>query len=301
MAYTRRYAGGFVNYDNARQVDDTFLNAVEAALLKLQAVDPTADGQALQWDAANSRFGPALILNKNIDAAAAIDKSKLNLAGQIVDADIAGAAAIAGSKLANVPPAKITGYPTDATKFLNGAGGWTAPPTPSQDIVKLYDSIDAAVALPAASITTPALAQTYKHLRIMWKAEVDAGSPDIYLRVNGDSGANYDSAFGGWNNAVFLNGGNTLNAYKLGVSSAGAQNFGGGGTFDIYHYTDAAQGKVGSGTGAGFTGTGATAIQVIFCGGHWRPAAPAAISTLTFLPSAGNFAAGTRFTVYGLN
>lgn len=99
MAYTRRYVGGFVNGDNSRQVDDVFLNAVETALLKLQAVDPTADGQVMQWDLANTRFGPALLLNKNIDPAAAIDKSKLNLTGQIVDADIAGAAAIAKSKL----------------------------------------------------------------------------------------------------------------------------------------------------------------------------------------------------------
>lgn len=100
MAYSKRYAGGFFDKPNTTTpIDSVFLNAVEAALLKLNGVDATADGQVLQWDNANTRFGPALLLNKNIDAAAAIDKSKLNLAGQITDADIAGAAAIAKSKL----------------------------------------------------------------------------------------------------------------------------------------------------------------------------------------------------------
>lgn len=100
MAYAKRYAGGFVDKPTLTTgVDAPFLNAVEVALLKLQSVDPSADGQVLQWDNVNSRYGPALLLNKNVDPAAAIDKSKLNLAGQIGNADIAGGAAIVRSKL----------------------------------------------------------------------------------------------------------------------------------------------------------------------------------------------------------
>lgn len=100
MAYSRRYAGGFVNKPaTTTPIDQQFLNAVEDALMKLNAVDPTTDGQVLQWDSANTRFGPALLLNKNIDPGAAIDWTKINSAGQIKNADIAGAAAIAKSKL----------------------------------------------------------------------------------------------------------------------------------------------------------------------------------------------------------
>lgn len=122
--YAKRYAGGFFDGSGGgTPIDSTFLNAVEAALLQLLAVAPSADGQVMQWDNANTRYGPALLLNKNIDpaaaiasskidftgangvtdamvkAAAAIAYSKLNLAGNIVNADISASAAIVGSKL----------------------------------------------------------------------------------------------------------------------------------------------------------------------------------------------------------
>lgn len=102
MAYSKRYAGGFVDKPTlTTPIDSAFLNAVEAALLKLFDADPSADGQVLQWINASTKYGPALILNKNIDPSAAIAKSKLDFTGAngIVNADVAGAAAIARSKL----------------------------------------------------------------------------------------------------------------------------------------------------------------------------------------------------------
>lgn len=102
MAYTRRFAGGFVDKPTlTTPIDSTFLNAVETALLELVSADGTADGQVMSWIAASSKFGPALLLNKNVDPAAAIAKSKLDLSGAngIVNADVATAAAIARSKL----------------------------------------------------------------------------------------------------------------------------------------------------------------------------------------------------------
>ena len=101
-AYSKRYAGNFADGSGGgTPIDSVFLNAVEAALLQLIGAAPTADGQVAQWDNANTRYGPALILNKNVDPAAAIAKSKLDLTGAngIVNADVAAAAAIAYSKL----------------------------------------------------------------------------------------------------------------------------------------------------------------------------------------------------------
>jgi hypothetical protein len=101
-SYAKRYAGGFFDKPTlTTPIDSTFLNAVEAALLQLIGSAPTADGQIAQWDQANTRFGPALLLNKNVDAAAAIAKSKLDFTGAngIVNADVAGGAAISRSKL----------------------------------------------------------------------------------------------------------------------------------------------------------------------------------------------------------
>lgn len=101
-AYAKRYAGGFIDGSGGgTPIDSVALNALETALLQLIGAAPTADGQVAQWDNANTRFGPALILNKNVDPAAAIAKSKLDLTGAngIVNADVAAAAAIARSKL----------------------------------------------------------------------------------------------------------------------------------------------------------------------------------------------------------
>jgi hypothetical protein len=166
--------------------------------------------------------------------------------------------------------------------------------------VLLWDSVEAAVALPAASITTPSLSQIFKHLRVIWEAEIDTGGPDLMVRVNGDAGTNYDSAIGGWANAAFYNGGYINNGIKFGYASAGAATFGGAGSFDIHCYSDATRDKRASGTYEGHAGTGAAAMQMGYIGGQWRPASPAAITTLTFIPSSGNWAAGTRFSVYGI-
>ena len=127
MAYAKRYAGGFVDGSGGGTPEDSaFLNAVEAALLKLFGVDASADGQALLWKLANSRYEPGLIKNANIDPAAAIDKTKLASPLNLADADIAAGASIAASKLAgNIPASKLNGYPAVMQQFLRGDGTWT--------------------------------------------------------------------------------------------------------------------------------------------------------------------------------
>lgn len=127
-AYAKRYASGFTDLDGSKPVDAAFLNAVETALLQLIGAAPTADGQVAQWDNANTRFGPALLLNKNIDPAAAIAKSKLDFTGAngIVNADIAGAAAIDSSKINGLPiyyrktTSKTVSNSVAETDLLNG-------------------------------------------------------------------------------------------------------------------------------------------------------------------------------------
>lgn len=98
-AYTKRYVGGFADGSaGGTPVDSTFLNAVEAALLRLLGEDPLADEVGV-WVPASARFVFQKITNAQIDAAAAIDKSKLGPLN-IVNADISASAAIAKSKLA---------------------------------------------------------------------------------------------------------------------------------------------------------------------------------------------------------
>jgi len=146
MAYTKRYAGGFVNKPTlTTPIDSTFLNAVETALLALLTVDGTVDGQVLQWVNASTRFGPALLLNKNVDAAAAIDWTKLDTVGKVVNASVAGAAAIARSKLdfgLGLVNADIATAAAIATSKLDIQYGTTLPAAPYDDqLAILVDSI----------------------------------------------------------------------------------------------------------------------------------------------------------------
>jgi len=146
MAYTKRYAGGFVNKPTlTTPIDSTFLNAVETALLALLTVDGTVDGQVLQWVNASTRFGPALLLNKNVDAAAAIDWTKLDTVGKVVNASVAGAAAIARSKLdfgLGLVNADIATAAAIATSKLDIQYGTTLPAAPyDKQLAILVDSI----------------------------------------------------------------------------------------------------------------------------------------------------------------
>lgn len=80
---------------------------------------PTAT--ALSGDVTVSNTGvtaiaSGVIVNADINASAAIDKSKLNLAGQIANADISASAAIADTKLATIATAgKVSNSATTAT------------------------------------------------------------------------------------------------------------------------------------------------------------------------------------------
>jgi hypothetical protein len=98
--------------NTGQQVDSAWLNNVEDSLVSALGVAPATNG-ALVWDGTKFR-ADSLIKNANIDAAAAIDYSKLNVpAGAIprgalgalgiVNADVAAAAALAGSKLDLTP------------------------------------------------------------------------------------------------------------------------------------------------------------------------------------------------------
>lgn len=100
-AYLKRYVSGFTDQDATKPVDAQFLNAVETALVRLLGSDPSAGGVPV-WDAAAGHFVFQKLTNAQIDAAAAIDKTKLAPLS-ITDSDVAAGAAISGSKIAGIP------------------------------------------------------------------------------------------------------------------------------------------------------------------------------------------------------
>lgn len=289
MAYVRRYVGGFLDRPaTTTPADAAFLNAVEAELIRLGGS----------------------IVNADISAAAAIAKSKL-AALAIVDADVS---AISASKItpgANgqwikttggavvwsaIAPSDIAGYPADGTKFLAGDGNWKA-----SGLTVIDDLTVAGAAL--ASYDTNArlggnIPQVYKDLILSIKGKSDQASVQaVNLQVNGDSGANY------FTQQIFGSAGVATESEGLAVTAALIGNIGGttgvGGVIEttLHNYTDSVFNQMWESRwfSAANNSTGTLRIGVV--GGYRQVAST--INRIVVVPGTGNFAIGTRFTLYG--
>lgn len=287
-AYAKRYASGFTDLDGSKPVDAAFLNAVETALLQLIGAAPSADGQVAQWDNANTRFGPALILNKNIDAAAAIAKSKLDFTGAngIVNADIAGAAAIAPSKIANgISAAQISG----------GIG-----------MQLICDSLLGAsqASFDTNTILGGNIPSTFKHLRLVASLRTDqaAAQETPLIRFNNDSGAVYDYV------ATQSQSATETSSHAENQTSGWAGAIPGATTtagwfgplvVDIADYLSTVAHKTWIATGGVLVGGAGSNLRTII--GLYHPAAVAAITRIQIIPQIGpNFVTGSRFSLYGI-
>lgn len=207
---------------------------------------------------------------------------------------------IDNTNLANgILASHLAGYPTDGTKVLKGDGTWATP-----GLTLLWDSVDAGVALPAASITTPALPATYKHLliEVVGRGDFAGSDVDVGMRINGDTTGNYDTVF------VFNNSGTTsaagqeiaqtsINMFTITGATANA-NMAGLASLRIVNYAATVFHKMILGNDGRFDDGAGTTFKAAQRVGRWR--SNAAVSTVTFFPRQGvNFVAGSRFTVYG--
>lgn len=109
----------------------------DVTIIKLIRAQDVGDGHGAKWfgyrlaTSAAAAYTDAQARSAVIDSTRLIDSS--TIAMNVVAGTSATPAVIAGSigntQLASgIQPSKLQGYPTDATKFLNGAGGWTVPP-----------------------------------------------------------------------------------------------------------------------------------------------------------------------------
>lgn len=174
-----------------------------------------------------------------------------------------------------------------------------APPS----VVKLWDSIEAGVALGTPSIVTPALPLTYKHLRIVGTLlSTIANNGGTLLRLNGDAATNH--YFGTQFQA------RPGNAYGPGDLSGAAGLVIGNdgllpGAVDIllpcYSDVVGGVGKTIQSRKAYIANLTAGNTYDQFASGFWNVLATA-ISTIGFTNAgAANWNAGTHITVYGLN
>lgn len=149
-----------------------------------------------------------------------------------------------------------------------------------------------------ASITFSSILGTYAHLRLVVVARDDqaVAQEAFYLRFNGDSTAIYDSFTSV--SAVFLTAGTRGTAGHAAGASATA---GAMGVFEILipYYAGTANQKGWQATGSVSPTDGSTASYInAQCNGKWR--STAAITSITLLPTAGNFKTGTRASLYAM-
>lgn len=161
---------------------------------------------------------------------------------------------------------------------------------------------DSTLGIAAASIDIPSIIATYAHLRLWLYARGDtaAAAVNLNMRFNNDSSGAYQYQ---WLQAVATTpaaGENVAPPSFIFCGAIPAASVGGGvfgqTEIDIAHYAGVTNQKTanigygyrtGGSTGQGFTGRSS---------GWWSSGA--AINRITLFPATGNFAAGTRATLY---
>lgn len=292
--YTPFYPSWQDGAGGATPIDAAALNHIEAGIeAALPAPSGANSGDVPIWNPAANGGAGGWDTSTNIKIA----KSMLGALG-IVDSDIAPGAAIS--------PSKINGFPNAISSFLRGDGAWSGI-----GATLLWDSVAAGVSLPAATVATPSLDQTFKHLFIIWTARSSAAAlaANIYARINGDStAADYNSQFmrssaaGQSDNEQLGAQGGIYLGDCAAANSAGSS--GGLGVFWIPSYAATTNRKQllglfstveqASNATSGFLENGVVS-------GWWNTTLTA-ITTLTFLLNSGNFnsSADSRFSVYGV-
>lgn len=185
------------------------------------------------------------------------------------------------------------------------ASGWaTSDIVTAAEYKKQAGAIyDTTLGVATASIDVTSISATYAHLMVSIYARGDTASTasTVLMRFNGDTAANYD-----WQQvlgfATTVTAGEhfadtSVTVGSCAAASAGANLFS---TCEVFipHYAGSSNNKSFVSVNAHKIGTSTTNINLNFMGGGWR--SNAAINQITFLPAAGNFAAGTRVTIHAL-
>lgn len=163
---------------------------------------------------------------------------------------------------------------------------------------------DTTLAGSASTVAFSSIPATYAHLLLLFYARTTSATTTndlVSVQLNGDTAADYD-----FEQMVGL-GTSATAAQTTGVTSATIGDAVGGGAaanlFSAYalfipHYAGAANNKTILSLGGSKWGTSTSNLRAAIASAFWR--LNAAINQITFLPSAGSFATGCRFSIYGL-
>jgi hypothetical protein len=133
------------------------------------------------------------------------------------------------------------------------------------------------------------------------RSDVATTAVAVSIRINNDSGANYDYQFVVGQGAVATSG-ETFAATSARIATIPGNNAGANlfhaSTITIPHYANSANNKSATAESGLKYGTATTNMGIEAWAAFWRSSA--AITRVTVLPSSGNLRSGSRVTLYGL-
>ena len=161
---------------------------------------------------------------------------------------------------------------------------------------------DTVLSVAASSVNLSPLPTGFQHLVAMvtGRSSVAATSENVRVRLNGDTGANYDQqilAAGSAMSAVESYAVNQVTLAGIPGSTSPAGRFS---LMEVWlpNYWSTDNQKTLIVTNPRFRTNTTTDFTLQYVGGWWRSSA--ALTTLEFSLASGQFAVGSRFTVYGL-
>lgn len=162
---------------------------------------------------------------------------------------------------------------------------------------------DSTLGVSAATIDITPIPTTYAHLLVdmYLRGDTAATSTVVLVRLNGDSGANYDvqtvngSAAAVTAAEAFAQ--TSMNLFSCPANTAPANVFGGS-TLTLHNYGQATNNKELTSEANLKLSTASGGLTRAAACGFWR--SNAAVNRITILPTAGNFVAGSRVSVYVL-
>ncbi len=148
----------------------------------------------------------------------------------------------------------------------------------------------------ASQVVFASIPQEYKHLQVRWTAKNTSTGAGIVIRVNDNTSAVYaqHDLYGNGSTIASVGVGSINNiTLSYAQSSSTTANGFSAGMMDLLDYTSTNKNK----TLRSLTGVSTSTVGLQLSGGLY--ASTGAVTQLTFISSSSQFAAGTRFSLYG--
>jgi hypothetical protein len=148
----------------------------------------------------------------------------------------------------------------------------------------------------SATITFSTIPATYTDLRVVLNAIADTSAIgyDLRFRINGDTATNYSGTDLSGNGSAASSNRTSNQVYMTATQNTGLATTPSLFTFDYFSYAGSTNKTVLSTASSDRNGSGETLRKVSL----WR--STSAITSVSFFPQTGSFAAGTTATLYGI-